>query len=372
LKNKRWILWLIAAIALAAVVFVARRKIHFDWGVFLQQLKLADWRNIGIGLGCIYVGYALRSMRWALLLRHNKKVPLFSLIGTQVIGFTAVALIGRVADLARPYLVSKKTGLPVGNQIAVYIVERLFDAGSMALIFSLAVLSIPQAEILKVTSHSGHLGGMAHSPQLSAFIARYGGLVLTVLGGLFLVAVRVSGNAVASFCERSFGLVSNNLGRAMGEKIRTFHSGLDTMRSFYDFLTVALLSLAMWGLIALAYLEGCWAFTASPQLATLSFSKCVLLMIASGGASIVQLPVIGWFTQIGIVAAAIVGISGANAEAATACAATLLVITFLAIVPVGLIWARFEGVSLKKVSEESEHAGVEALTAPDAAQESAT
>jgi glycosyltransferase 2 family protein len=372
LKNKHWILWPIAAVAVVALLLFARQKIHFYWGVFVRQLKLADWGKIGIGVGCIYLGYVLRSMRWALLLRHNKKLPLLSLMGTQVIGFTAVALIGRVADLVRPYLVSKKTSLPVSSQIAVYIVERLFDAGAMALIFSLGVLSIPQAEIIKATSHSGHLPGMAHSPQLSAFIARYGGLVLTMLGALFLVAVRVSGNAIATFCEHSFGLFSRKLGHAIAEKIRTFHAGLDTMRSFSDFVAAASLSVAMWGLIALAYLEGCRAFVASPQLATINFSKCVLLMIASGGASIIQLPVIGWFTQIGIVAAAISGVSGANAEAATACAATLLVITFLAIVPVGLIWARFEGVSLRKVSEESEHAGVEALTAAEPAHEQAT
>ena len=373
MKNRRWILWLVATVAVVALIVVARGKIHFDWGVFLQQLKLADWRDIGIGVGCIYLGYVLRSVRWALLLRHNKKVPLLSLIGTQVIGFTAIALVGRLADLVRPYLVSKKTGLPVSSQIAVYIVERLFDAGAMALIFSIGVLSVPQAEILKATSHSGHLSGLAlQSPQLSAFIARYGGLVLTLLGALFLVSVRVSGNAIASFCERSFALISKNLGHAIGDRIRTFHSGLDTMRSFSDFGAAASLSLAMWGLIALAYFECCRAFTASPQLATISSSKCVLLMIASGGASIIQLPVLGWFTQIGIVAAALSGVSGASAEAATACAATLLLVTFLAIVPVGLIWARFEGVSLKKISEESEHAGEEALAIAEAAAEQVT
>jgi hypothetical protein len=37
----------------------------------------------------------------------------------------------------------------------------------------------------------------------------------------------------------------------------------------------------------------------------------------------------------------------------------LLLITFLGIVPVGLIWARFEHVSLRKVAAESEHAEVE-------------
>ena len=48
---------------------------------------------------------------------------------------------------------------------------------------------------------------------------------------------------------------------------------------------------------------------------------------------------------------------GVDAEPAMGCAATLLLVTFLGIVPIGLIWARFEHVSLKKLTEESEHAG---------------
>jgi hypothetical protein len=84
--------------------------------------------------------------------------------------------------------------------------------------------------------------------------------------------------------------------------------------------------------------------------------------VASGGASIFQLPVLGWFTQIGIVAAAITGLIGANAEAATACATVLLLTTFLGIVPVGLIWAQLDHVSLRKVTVESEHAGAAITT----------
>jgi len=80
------------------------------------------------------------------------------------------------------------------------------------------------------------------------------------------------------------------------------------------------------------------------------------VMVASGGASIFQLPVLGWFTQIGLVAAALTGLFGATPEAATACAALLLLTTFLGIVPVGLIWAQFDHVNLRKVTVESEHA----------------
>jgi hypothetical protein len=121
----------------------------------------------------------------------------------------------------------------------------------------------------------------------------------------------------------------------------------------------------MWLLITLAYLETTLAFAASPQLASMTPAKCVLLLAVSGGASVVQLPVLGWFTQIGFVAAAMASFFGAAPEASTACAATLLLVTFLSIIPVGLIWARFEHVSLRKITVESEHAGEELAVAEE-------
>ena len=78
-----------------------------------------------------------------------------------------------------------------------------------------------------------------------------------------------------------------------------------------------------------------------------------------------QLPVLGWFTQIIAVAAVLSAGFGVAKEAATASAATLLFVTFISIIPVGLIWAHFEHVSLRKVTIESEHAEEDlAATAP--------
>jgi hypothetical protein len=79
-------------------------------------------------------------------------------------------------------------------------------------------------------------------------------------------------------------------------------------------------------------------------------------MMVSGTASSIQLPVVGWFTQIGLVEEAIRNFFGVTPEASLGCAAMLLVVTFLGIIPVGLVWARFDHVSLVKVAEESEHA----------------
>jgi hypothetical protein len=344
LKKKQWILVLVVLAALGALGFWGRDRIHFDFRIFGAQLALADWRKIAFALGTIYCCYMIRSFRWARLLRHIQKVGPLSLLGTQVIGFTGVALLGRIADPVRPYLVAKKTGLPLSGQVAVYIIERLLDLGAMALIFCSVILLAPA-------------GALPHPEVIKK--AAYGGLTITVLGALFLLAVRVAGGVVAAYSERIFGMASKKLGLAIGNKIRTFRAGLDTMRSFSDFAVVGGLSLLMWGMIVLAYYEIMRAFVASPQLADLTLPKCMLVMAWGMAASAFQLPVLGWFTQIGLVAAALTGFFGVAAEPATACAATLLLVSFLGIVPVGLIWAQFEHVNLRKVAAESEQAEVE-------------
>ena len=341
MKKSHLIVGLVVLVALIALVVWGHGRIHFDFAVFRSQLALADWRKIGIAVGCIYLGYIFRSVRWALLVRHNKKVSPLSLLGTQVIGFTAVALIGRVADPVRPYLVAKKTQLPLSSQIAVYVVERMFDFGSMALIFSLVLLTTHEA--------------LPH-PELLLKVAK-GGLLATLALAAFTIGVRLAGGAVASFMEKSLGILSSRLGTAVGEKIRTFRVGLDTMRSWADFGGATLLSLGMWIVITVAYLETTRAFVASPQLAAMTLSNCMLLMATSMAASAFQLPILGWFTQIGLIAAAMSGFFSVLPEPATACSATLLLVTFLSIIPVGLVWAQFEHVSLRKITAESEHAG---------------
>ena len=347
LKTHRWILGLVALVALAALVVWGRGRIHFDFGVFRAQLAMADWRKIAIGFACIYLAYVFRAARWAQLLKHNKKVPPLSLLGTQVIGFTAVALLGRVADPVRPYLVSKKTGLKLSSQIAVYIVERLFDAGSMALIFSSSIL---------LAAWFGGPGALPHAEIVKK--SGYWGMAITLSGRAVSGCRAAGGRRDGIVLRKRPGPGLKAAGPCRGEKeCAASTTGLDTMRTFFGFCAVGrALSL---GHVAdhRAGLSGDRAgFSSSPPLATMTLAKCMLLLAFSGGASVFQLPVLGWFTQIGLVAAAISSFFGAAPEASTACAAMLLVVTFLGIVPVGLVWAQREHVNLRKITVESEHA----------------
>ena len=356
MKKKTWILYLAVGIALVALLLYARHKIQFNWSVFVDQLKLADWPKIGIGVLCITLGYVVRAFRWALFLKPVRKIAFpsriwFGVLGAQVIGFTGVALLGRAADLTRPYLVARRVKLSLSSQVAVYVVERMFDLGATALIFSTVLFFAPDRATLP-------------HPEFLRHIALIG-LVGTAALAILATAVRISGQAVAAGAEKILGKLSESLGASVSAKITAFRDGLDMLASLRDVGSALLYSLVMWGLITFAYLVIIRAFTDSPPLHTITLARCLVLMAAGMAASVVQLPVIGWFTQIAALALVVQQLFGAAPEPALGCAAMLLIVTFLSVIPTGLIWARFDHVSLRKVSHESEEAGVEALTPPE-------
>jgi len=364
LKKKTWILYLAVGLALIVLILYARHKINFNWTVFIQQLRLADWTMVAIGIACIWLGYIVRAIRWALFLKPSCKVPFFSrmwfgVLAAQVIGFTGVALLGRPADFVRPYLIARRTRLTFSSQLAVWVVERMFDSGAMALIFSVALFFAPDRETLP-------------RPDLLRHFALLGLAGVACLAAL-ATAIRISGEAVARIAAKVVGRLSESLGASVATKISAFRDGLDMLASVRDVFAALALSLFMWGLIAFAYLETVRAFVDSPPLHNITIARCMVLMAASMIASTMQLPIIGWFSQIAIVTLALQQLFQAAWEPALGCAAVILIVTFLSVIPIGLLWARFEHVSLRKVSEESEeagaHTGVESLTAPEPASD---
>jgi glycosyltransferase 2 family protein len=341
MTKRNGVLWAVGAVALVVLVWLFKTGVSFDWATFWHQLRYVSMGHIVAGIVLIYVTYYLRALRWAVFVSPTKKVAATSLLGSQFIGFTAVALFGRLADLTRPYLVARRISLPLSSQVAVYTIERMFDLGAAALIFSGALAFTPK-------------GLTHHEMFVKAGVLSMGA---TLAIAIFAGVVRVAGGTVASFARGTVGLVSKPAGESISTKIIGFRDGLNALSSARDFAVVTLLSLTMWVMIGFAYLETAHAFVHTPELAGVTYSRTMLLMAASIGGSLLQLPIIGWFTQIAITAAAMHTLYGAPLEAATACGAMLLVVTFLCIIPTGLIYSQVEHVSLKKVAQESEAAG---------------
>lgn len=338
MNPKKLLFPLAGAVAFIALLIYGSHRTHFRWDILARQMHYVHWSHILIGALLIYAAYLVRAFRWTVFLRRTQRMPPFYLLGTQVIGFTAVALLGRVADLTRPYLVARRTRLPVALQIAIYTVERMFDACSMATIVGLALLLAPN----KATMPHREIAMAGARSALAAAFA----LVC------FAVAVRLAGEKLARLSESLFG---HKFGAAVASKIRGFRDGLIVVSSTGVLLQAALLSLVMWAMISGAYFFTVRAFAASPLLATMTLGRVVVLMAASMVGSVVPIPIVSWFAQVIVLQQTLQRLYNVPPEIALACGAGITLVTFLCIIPAGLVWSRFEHISLRQVSEASEH-----------------
>jgi uncharacterized membrane protein YbhN (UPF0104 family) len=349
LNPKKLLLTIAAALIFVLLLVYGSHRTHFRWDILAQQTRFVNWSNILLGVLLIYGAYLVRSFRWVVFLRPTRRLPPLYLLGTQVIGFTAVALLGRVADLTRPYLVARRSKLPIALQIAIYTVERMFDACSMATIVGVALLLTPNKATMPHRE-------MAMAGAKSALV---GATALIVLA----VAVRLAGEKLAQLCEHSMG---HKLGSAVAVKIRGFRDGLAAVSSPGSLVPAALLSLLMWAMISGAYLLTVRAFVASPILASMTMGRAVILMAASMVGSVVPIPIVSWFAQIVVLQQTLQHLYNVPAETALACGTGITFVTFLCIIPVGLLWSRFEHISLTRVAEESEHKAEELSTGAQA------
>src|ERR1700720_382009 len=224
MTKRNGILWLVGVVGLAVLVYLFRDKVHFDWAMFWQQLRFVSVGHIVAAIALIYATYWVRAERWAVFISPTKKVSAASLLGSQFIGFTAVALFGRLADLTRPYLVARKVELPLSSQVAVYTIERMFDLGAAAVIFSGALAFTPR-----------------DLPHHEVFVrAGEVSIGLTLAIAFFAGVVRAAGGAVAGFARRTVGLLSKAAGESIATKIVGFRDGLNALSSARDFGVVTL------------------------------------------------------------------------------------------------------------------------------------
>lgn len=323
---------------LAAGAWWARGHAQFNWHNLGRQLAGVDWRFFAAALAAIYVSAAVRAVRWKILWGGGTSA--WKLVAAQFIGFSSVALFGRVADLTRPYLIARRTHSAVATQLAVYSIERAFDLAAAAILFSVTLAFAPRS-----------------MPHHEAF-ARAGVLALgaTVFLAAFALCVRWAGETLARVARRLLRPVSHKLGEAAATRTLEFRDGMTTIATARQLFAALAWSLVVWGLIALSYFLSARSFRLAPLLDGFTIPETMLLMATSMGGSLLQLPVVGWFTQVGVLAVALHGFFGVPLEVATACAVVIVLVTTLGVVPGGLIAARVEGVSLREAVSRGEAA----------------
>ncbi|HEV3305528.1 MAG TPA: lysylphosphatidylglycerol synthase transmembrane domain-containing protein [Candidatus Sulfotelmatobacter sp.] len=347
MDKKRIVASVVVFLILAALVYLQYRHWQsFDWGTFWAQTGRIRKVHVLHAIALIYFGYFLRAVRWKIFLQPIRpKAKMMDLLSPTLIGFTGLALLGRAGEFIRPYLIARRTDLPFSSQLAAWAVERIFDVGAFTVLMVLAIF-LPSA-----------LPSIPHPEYYLRF--REGGFVLIgVVMALAVgaVVVRRSGDAVARWVEQRFGHLSANVGHKLAQKVREFGAGLDTIHGPLSMLWLTVVSVGMWYIIALAYQEVTHSYGV-PAL-EIPVSQLLILMGASMLGSMLQLPAVGGGSQMATIAA-LSTVFDVPPEIAASCGILLWLVTFAAVVPLGLILAHHERLSLRKLSVESHHADEE-------------
>jgi len=335
MDKKRILIFGVVLLILSLLVYLQFRAWKtFDWATFRNSTEHVRKVNLLAGVALTYLSYVLRAVRWRIFLKPACKTTTARLLAPQFIGFSALALLGRAGEMIRPYIIAKKVRLSFTSQIAVWGVERIFDMGAFALMLALSFLS---SDLQTLPFYRGLREGAF------ALMA----LVLALIIGV--VVVKRSGERVGLFLHSLFAGFAPKFADHVREQVRSFSAGLATIDDFSSALQLVALSVFMWMPIAFAYYAITHAY--GGKLATLSLPQQVVLMGSSMLGSMLQLPAVGGGQQVAAIAMLHSGF-GIEQELAVSCGILIWAVTFMSVIPVGLLLVHREHLSIRAVAEE--------------------
>lgn len=331
-------------IVVAALVYLQFREWkEFNWSVFLTYTRTLAWGHLLIATTLIYLAYVVRALRWRIFLQSTCQTSVRRLLPPTLIGFTGLALLGRPGELLRPYLISRREGLPFSSQLAVWTVKRLFDTGSFTIIIGLGILFA------------------ADAPGLP-YVTRYRqvGLLITMavaVLSVFMFLLRRNAERATAVVRGAVARIAPRLADKISQRMHSFGEGLNTISGPGSFASLIALSLLMWLMIAAAFWQ---VIRAYPEpLRNLSTSHVLLLLGFGIVGSLVQLPMVGGGSQLATIAAMVHVFKVPN-ELALSCGMMLWLVTFFAVTPVGLWLAHRERISFHVVARSMEKTGMSA------------
>jgi glycosyltransferase 2 family protein len=344
-SSRKLFVVLAGLLVLGFVIYRSSGMIHladFSGTKLLHAVRGANPFLLILSVVAIYACYALRSLRWQVFQKNLGPSRLATIYSMTLAGFTAVFLLGRAGEPVRPLLLARKEKLPVSDMFGIYVLERLFDAGSTAVIAAIGLLLFQ--------SHV-HAGETASKLQTTARTT--GSLLFVGVAGAiaFLVYLRLHGTALLE--RRLQGWLKAQGWRASVAGILLgFARGVQTIRSWGDLALAVFYSAAHWFLVLMVYLWVSHSFGGT--LGTISMGDAMLVLAFTLLGSAVQLPGVGGGSQVASFLA-YTTIFGVEKEPAAAASIVMWLISFAACSLAGVPLLIHEGFSLGKLREMAEH-----------------
>src|SRR5580692_8318319 len=142
-SSRKLVIGLLGLVVLGLIVYFSRGFIHlqdFSGEKLLHAIRGANPYLLILSIVAIYACYALRALRWKVFQGNLGPSRFWQIYSMNVGGFSGVFLLGRAGEPVRPVLLARKEHLPVADMFGIYVLERLFDLASMAVIAAIGLL----------------------------------------------------------------------------------------------------------------------------------------------------------------------------------------------------------------------------------------
>ncbi len=121
--NKKLLFGVVLGIVL---IYFSVRGINFNETI--SHLKKIHLGYAALSLFFIVLMQTLRSYRWGVILQPLEKISQFTLFAVSCVGFLAIASIpARLGELARPFLISRKSSIKMSSGLGTVAIERVLD-----------------------------------------------------------------------------------------------------------------------------------------------------------------------------------------------------------------------------------------------------
>jgi uncharacterized protein (TIRG00374 family) len=351
-KSRKILLAVLAVLFLAFLINQARGLSHaasFSPDKLLAAIRSANIYYLALALALIYICYGIRSLRWQVFQRNLGAAHYRNILTMTIAGFGAIFLLGRAGEPVRPLLIARKEKLPVAGIFGVYILERLFDAASTAVIAAVALI------LFQAQAHTGETAARLEAAARTTGTLLFAGILAAIAVLLYL---RLHGSLWLE--SRLAGWRGTSGWRSAAARILLgFVGGVQTIQSWSDLFLALFYSGIHWFFIVLVYYLSLHSFGGA--LHDLRLGDAMLVVAFSLVGSAVQLPAVGGGSQLAsfVVLTAIFNVDAASA---TVAALVLWVVTFASAALGGVPLLLREGFSLGQLralgqEEKQEQAG---------------
>ena len=329
-KSSNWKLW-IGLLISALFLYLAFRKV--DFGQMGYALKRANYWYLPPAILILFFSHYLRALRWRYLLDPIKRLDIGSLFSSLIIGYGANTVTpAHLGEFLRAYVLSKKRPISMSSTFATIVIERIIDIFTLLLLMCLVIFIHPFPD----------------------WVVKSGYIMFAGTLGLFLLLVFLKkSDSKGQALLRVFikPLPERYEGRMEG-MIERFLSGVVPLKRWHDYVTVIILSAAIWACYGLALYLGLEAFDFIKTYDLAWYVSLVLLVITTISVVVPSSP--GYVGTYHFLCQVTLGMFGVPASPALSFAAVIHAVNFLPVLALAILFASYEGIRIFKPAVENQ------------------